>query len=119
MGNDGGVNRKVSNIYALHPKTKETYLPSGIPSPPADARKRWEADQWRYPPYQYRTEYCLRRISPPHELRLLCAEEREVLMFLGKGVTKYAINPTKAQENPVELEDVRCSLVGTLSMQEW
>ena len=108
----GEPNEKFPTFMRSIPKTKETYLPSGIQSTPADARKRWEADQWRYPPYQYRTEYCLRRIAAPHELRLLCAEEREVLMFLGQGVTKYAINPTKAQENPVELEDVRCSLVG-------
>ena len=67
---------------------------------------------WRYPPYQYRMEYCLRRKSPPHDLRLLCSEEREVLMFLGRGSTRFALNPTKASEDPVKLEDTRCSLIG-------
>ena len=43
------------------PKTKETYKPSGIQSTPADARRRWAKDNWRYPPYQYKKEFCLRR----------------------------------------------------------
>ena len=94
------------------PKKKETYLPSGIEGTPADARKRWAEDEWRYPPYQYKREFCIRRTRPPHELRLLSANEREVLMFLGKGATKFAVNPTQVGQDPVSYEDIRCSLIG-------
>ena len=94
------------------PKKKETYLPSGIASTPADARKRWKAHQWRYPPYQYKKRYCLRRDKAPHDLRVPNSEEREVLMFLGRGATRYALNPTKAKLDPQALEDARCSLIG-------
>ena len=38
-------------MRAIFPN-KETFLPSGIESIPADARKRWKVDKWRYPPYQ-------------------------------------------------------------------
>ena len=38
------------------PKKKETFLPSGIESTPADARRRWARDEWRYPPDQYKKE---------------------------------------------------------------
>ena len=35
-----------------------------------------------------------------------------MLMFLGRGSTRFALNPTKAKEDPVKLEDTRCSLIG-------
>ena len=104
------------------PKKKETYLPSGIQSTPADARKRWKEDAWRYPPYQYKMEFCIRRKRAPFELRLLCAEEREALMFLGNGATRYALNPTKAKADLVALEDCRCALIGNFfraGVSEW
>ena len=34
-------------------KKKETFKPAGISLTPPDARRRWRADLWRYPPYQY------------------------------------------------------------------
>ena len=43
---------------------------------------------------------------------MACSDEREVLMFLGQGATRFALNPTKAEADPVELEDIRCSLIG-------
>ena len=33
-------------------------------------------------------------------------------MFLGKGATRFAINPIQVSEDPVACEDVRCSLIG-------
>ena len=33
-------------------------------------------------------------------------------MFLGRGATQFALNPTKAKQDPQALEDVRCSLIG-------
>ena len=94
------------------PKKKETFLPAGIASTPADARKRWRADAYRYPPYQYKREFCVRHKRNPRRLRVLCAEEREVTMFLGRGATRYALNPTAAKADPQALEDARNCLIG-------
>ena len=87
-------------------------MPAGIANTPADAKARWKAHLWRYPPYQYRKEYCMRRKDNARLLRPLSANERETLMFLGRQSTKFAINPTLATKDPQMLEDARCSLVG-------
>ena len=65
------------------------------------------------PPYRYKREYCIRRSRAPHELRLLNASEREVLMCVGQGATRFAINPTQVSDDLVLYEDVRCSLIGS------
>ena len=45
-------------------------------------------------------------------LRPLSAQEREILMFLGKGATAFACNTGSTKANPQECEDIRCSLIG-------
>ena len=87
-------------------------MPAGIASTPSDARRRWKAHDWRYPPYQYKTAFCFRHKQKKRLVRVASANEREVLMFLGAGLTKYAVNPTKVKGAPQELEDIRCSLIG-------
>ena len=109
---NGPEDIKLPTFMRSIPKRSETYLPSGIESTPSDARKRWARDEWRYPPYQYKKEFCLRRTRNTGELRLVNSEERETLMFLGRGSTRFALNPTKAKQDPVGLEDIRCSLIG-------
>ena len=42
-------------------RKKQTHLPAGIATTPKPARQRWRRDNWRYPPYHYRTEFCLKR----------------------------------------------------------
>ena len=55
------------------PKTKQTFLPAGIAATPPDARRRWRSDKWRYPPYKYRREFCVRSKRNPRVVRLLNA----------------------------------------------
>ena len=38
-----------------HPPPK----PAGLDRTPADARGRWAADEFRYPPYQYKSQYVI------------------------------------------------------------
>ena len=94
------------------PKYKPTFMPAGIASTPEDAKKRWTAHRWRYPPYQYKREFCMRRKDNPRILRPLSANERELLMFLGRQATRFAMNPVAAKREPQALEDARCCLVG-------
>ena len=41
------------------PRSKPPHMPAGISHTPREARKRWREDQFRYPPYTYKVEYCL------------------------------------------------------------
>ena len=108
----GGPDIRFPTFMRALPKKKQTFLPAGIASTPPDARRRWKSDQWRYPPYQYKREFCVRNRRRPRQVRLLNARERETLMFLGRNATKYAVNPTHVKESPQVLEDERCCLIG-------
>ena len=97
------------------PKRKQTLMPAGIDNAPPDAKARWKAHAWRYPPYQYRREFSFARRGQgvkAAQLRVATATEREVLMFLGRDHTRLCINPVAAKADPQALEDARCCLVG-------
>ena len=94
------------------PKKKPGYLPAGLAHTPEDARRRWRADRFRFPPYQYKREFCFRSIRERRRLRVVSVEEREILMFLGRGFTSHCWNPTKAKADPAGFNDARLSLVG-------
>ena len=109
---NGDERTRLPTFMRATPKKKETFLPAGIASTPADARRRWQRDQWRYPPYQYKREFMLRHKKQPRVLRPCRAAERERLMFLGTDFTRYALNPVLAKADPQALEDARCALIG-------
>ena len=94
------------------PRKSPGLLPAGLASTPADARRRWQADKHRFPPYQYKKEFCFRPLSGGRRLRVASIWEREVLMFLGRGYTSHCWNPVKAKADPTGYEDARLSLVG-------
>ena len=54
----------------------------------------------------------MRRKDNARLVRTLNANEREVLMFLGRGATKFAMKPVKAKKDPRGMEVARCSLIG-------
>ena len=69
----GEAGTRLPTFMRALPKKKETYKPAGIAATPDDARRRWVAHHWRYPPYQYRKEYCMRRKDNARILRPLNA----------------------------------------------
>ena len=93
----GTADTKLPTFMRALPKNKPTYMPAGIASTPEDAKKRWTTHRWRYPPYQYKREFCMRRKDNPRILRPLSASERELLMFLGRQATRFAMNPVAAK----------------------
>jgi hypothetical protein len=103
----GEESTRIPTFMRSLPKGKQTHMPAGIAGTPSDAKRRWAAHKWRYPPYQYKKEFCLRKKRQPRLLRVATAAERELLMFLGRGATVYAMNPVKAKQDPVTLEDER------------
>ena len=83
--------------------------PAGIDRVGIDARQRWEADDFRYPPYQYDDRFV---IWVENRWRLLSIEERELLHGLGYGHTKLCWNAGDIKQDPIGYDDARKSLVG-------
>ena len=82
------------------PKKKPTFLPAGIAACNAATKARWKKDEWRFAPYQYKSEFLLRQIANHRVMRPPSATERERLTFLGTGYIAMAIHPTVAKKEP-------------------
>ena len=78
--------------------------PAGLNHTPWEARQRWADDDFRFPPYTYKDEFCL---SDGLHLRVCGAGEREVLMGFFPGHTFV-----RSKHGVSANQDVRCSSVG-------
>eukprot|EP00438_Fugacium_kawagutii_P003204 Skav218049 [mRNA] locus=scaffold214:1185583:1189080:- [translate_table: standard] len=87
-----------------HPGRK----PAGIRSCDASELQRWEADSFRFPPYQYKL--CHSLVNKNNELRIPSVEERESMMGFPPGFT--ASCAPKGQRSGTDYMDTRLSLVG-------
>ena len=85
--------------------------PAGISRTDARTRQRWQEDQFRYPPYQYKPEYLVWD-GTLQRCRLLNSMEREILMGYGYNHTQLCWSASQAKQNPTGFEDERCSLIG-------
>ena len=71
--------------------------PAGLERVSFDSVQRWEADQYRFPPYQYSEQFI---IWVGDKWRLVSAEERELLHGLGFGHTKLCWNASAIKGDP-------------------
>ena len=83
--------------------------PAGITRTDLDTRQRWQADAFRFPPYQYSDRFV---VWVEDRWRLVNASERELLHGLGFEHTKPCWNANAIKSSPVGYEDCRKSLVG-------
>lgn len=83
--------------------------PAGLDRADHDCIARWTSDQFRFPPYQYKTPYV---IWGPRGWRLIDSSERELLHGLGYDHTSVCWSASAIKADPVGYEDQRCSLVG-------
>lgn len=83
--------------------------PAGYHRVDHDAHLRWEADEFRFPPYQYDGKFI---VWVQSNWRLIDASERELLHGLGYGHTKLAWNANQIKDNWQGFEDARKTLIG-------
>ena len=83
--------------------------PAGISRCDGPTRERWRADEFRYPPYQYKSQYIL---YSNNRWRLLDASERELLHGYGWGHTAVCLSASDIKKDFQAYEDLRCSLIG-------
>ena len=84
--------------------------PAGLRRCDEQTIARWVSDQFRFPPYQYKYEYLLRRDDG--FLRYLSVPEREALMGAGFGATMFCFSASAVKAHPSQYWDKRYSLLG-------
>ena len=84
-------------------------MPAGINRCNSDDLKRWQADDFRFPPYQYQSRFL---VWKQQKWRLLDADERELLSGFGWGHTKLCMPASEIKKDPQAYEDERKSLIG-------
>ena len=83
--------------------------PAGLGRCDLDTRQRWEADCFRFPPYQYKEKFLFWK---GNQWRLMSASERELLHGMGFDHTSLCLNANDIKRDPVYFEDLRKSLLG-------
>ena len=91
------------------PRVAPPKNPAGLHKCDEATLARWRADDFRYPPYQYKEQYL---ISRGHNWRLLSPPERELLLGYGIGHTRPCLSASEAKGQEQRFEDIRCSLLG-------
>ena len=90
-------------------RSKPPPAPAGYSRCSSDTLMRWEADSYRFPPYQYSDRFI---IWKGDRWRLINASERELLHGLGWGHTEVCWNAGDIKASPMKYEDARKSLIG-------
>lgn len=83
--------------------------PAGLSRCDDDTRRRWEANQYRFPPYQYQKRFLFWK---ENFWRLMSSSERELLHGMGFEHTILCLNANDIKKDPTYFEDLRKSLVG-------
>ena len=83
--------------------------PAGLQRCSESTLGRWEADEFRYPPYQYSEEFV---VWKGNQWRLLDSTERELLLGYGWKHTELCLSASDIKRDARSYEDIRCSLLG-------
>ena len=90
-------------------RSKPPPRPAGINRVDMNGKLRWEADNFKFPPYQYHEKFI---IWVGEKWRLISAQERELLHGLGYNHTVLCMNANDIKRSPQEFEDLRKTLIG-------
>ena len=82
--------------------------PAGLSDCLPHERQRWQQDEHRYPPYQYKDKHMIK--NKRGELRLPEVEEKEVILGFPKGYTIHCL--AKKHHGSILHCDTRASLLG-------
>ena len=91
------------------PRYAPPMKPAGLARCDKATRDRWQADSFRFPPYQYGASFVFHK---DHKWRLVSASERELIMGYGFNHTQLAYSASEIKRDPIAYEDERASLLG-------
>ena len=92
------------------PRVRPPPKPAGYSRCDEDCLARWQADDFRYPPYQYGAQFVI--WTPSHRWRLLKPDEKELLLGYGWQHTELSCSASTIKRSPKNYEDIRNSLLG-------
>ena len=92
------------------PRDQPPPHPAGIERCTWETLQRYEADSYRYPPYQYSDRFIF--YTPQNKWRLVSCEEKELLLGYGWQRTSLCYNASDIKGSPQKYEDERNSLLG-------
>ena len=90
------------------PSSTPGHRPAGVHQCTASELKRWEADSYRFPPYQYRDCHCVKNAKG--EIRVPDAEEREMMLDSRLGIPLRVF--LREKRSGGEYGDCRLTLLG-------
>ena len=102
-------NGKLATFTTSRPSSKPGRKPAGLHHCDEATRERWKADLHRYPPYQYKPEFCLHR-TKTKEIRVASIAEREVILGFPLHYTQHCMS--KQHRVGHLYEDTRKTLLG-------
>ena len=102
------VGDRLPTFTTSRPRDFPGHKPAGLKTCQPHEISRWQADQHRFPPYQYADVHCLQ--NKKGEIRLPNVEEREVIMGFPRNYTVHCMK--KADQDTVAHRDKRLSLLG-------
>lgn len=91
-------------------KSKPPPAPAGSSRCDAATKQRYEADEYRYPPYQYGPQFVF--YSSSGQWRLVSSSEKELLMGFGMGHTSVCYSASRIKQSTQKYDDERNSLLG-------
>ena len=102
------VGEKLPTFTTSRPRANPGRRPAGLDSCTEAEIERWQKDEHRFPPYQYRAQNSL--VNAKGELRTPNIQEREVMMGFPLDYTRNCL-PKASQGKMVHLDE-RLSLIG-------
>eukprot|EP00435_Cladocopium_sp_Y103_P074163 s689_g47.t1 len=99
---------RMATFTTSRPSPKPGRRPAGLHSCDDQAVERWKQDSHRYPPYQYKPEYCVHHKT--HECRVPSILEREVVLGFPAHYTAQCV--AKSERRAEWVNDVRKTMLG-------
>ena len=99
---------KLATFTTSRPSAKPGRKPAGLAQCDAASLERWRQDNHRYPPYQYKPEFCLHHSNG--DVRVASISEREVILGFPLDHTQHCL--PKGQRVGHAYDDLRKTLLG-------
>ena len=99
---------KLATFTTSRPSAKPGRRPAGLASCDEATLSRWREDEHRYPPYQYKADFCVHH--PDGRVRPASISEREVVLGFPLGYTQYCVQ--KSERVGSRYDDIRKTLLG-------
>ena len=104
-------NTPLPTAMRISPRPKAPPFPAGYHRCDEDTLARWEADNFRVAPYQYKMPFLM--LNPSNKRwRRPNADEKEILLGYGAGHTTLSKSASNIKQSKIQYEDGRQSLLG-------